>query len=562
MKLFLHLGMTLSLVLSTVQVVAGEKGPGVAAIASTNKYATESAIDVIKKGGNAFDAAVAITATLAVTEPYGSSLGGGGLWLIYRASDGKQVMIDGRETAPELAHNNLYLDPAGNVKRGASVNGPLAAGIPGIPAGMAHLATNYGKLSLMDTLAPAIRFAENGIQVDEKYHVFAKTRRHVLSSYPDTARIFLVDDEVPRKGFRLRQKDLAETMSLLAWKGASGFYRGKLAQQMVHEVNEYGGVWTLDDLERYEVIEREPVVTNYRDMKIISASPPSSGGVVLGQTLKILSNFDLHSMGNIARKHHVIEAMRRAYRDRSVYLGDPAFVNIPVQRLLDNDYLSGLALGLDQHKATPSILIGDTAVIAQAGSQTTHFSVIDRDGNRVAGTLSINTVFGSGFVPEGTGVLLNANMDDFTINAFTGGHYANKDTVNAIEAGKRPLSSMTPTFLEMDNKVAIMGTPGGTGITAMVLLAALDFYDGKPPESWVSLPRYYHLYLPDVVVFERDGLSFEEQRLLHDIGHRLEEHRSSLGDMQAVMWDRANGRVYAASDPRGNGSAVVFSDNN
>ncbi len=278
----------------------------------------------------------------------------------------------------------------------------------------------------------------------------------------------------------------------------------------------------------------------------------------MGQALTILEQFDLASMDKFTRKHHVIEAMRRAYRDRAVFLGDPDFVKVPVRRLLDKDYLHGLASSIDADKATTSKELGNTPGLVQSGSDTTHFSVIDTQGNRVAATLSINLPFGSCFVAPGTGVLLNDEMDDFSIKAHTPNAYGLVgDKANAIAAGKRPLSSMTPTFMETDDRVGIVGTPGGSRIISMVLLAVLDFVAGNKPDSWVSLSRYHHQYLPDEVQYEQNSLTVREQVALKKRGHKLKEKNRRYGNMQAILWDKKANKVYAASDPRGEGEASV-----
>ncbi len=534
--------------------------PTSAAIATAHPYATDAGVEIIRAGGNAFDAAVAITAALAVVEPYGSGLGGGGFWLLHRAKDDRQTMVDGREVAPSSASKNMYLDKNGDVIKGASINGPKAAGIPGVPAGLEYLAKRYGRLSLKETLAPAIKYAEEGFPVTERYQKLVGYRLQVMQSYPSTAAIFLQDNQVPNLGYQIFQKDLAETLKQIAEHGATFFYTGGLASRMIQSIRHKGGIWSSQDLSRYHVIEREPVVSYYKNLRIISASPPSSGGIVLAQALTMLEGFDLSKAEDIERKHIIIEAMRRAYRDRAAYLGDPDFTEIPQQRLLDKDYLEGLAVTIDLDQATPSSVLGDIPVSQQSGTQTTHFSVIDKEGNRVAATLSINLPFGSGFVVPGTGVLLNDEMDDFSAKAQIPNAYGLVgDQANAIEAGKRPLSSMSPTFIETDNKVGILGTPGGSRIISMVLLGILDFTDGNLPNSWVSVPRYHHQYLPDEVQFEKGGLGFLEQRALEKRGHILKEKNRRYGNMQAILWDKKINQVFAASDPRGEGKAVVIS---
>ena len=540
-------------------VCYADSTPPSAAVASAHPMATAAGEEILKNGGNAFDAAIAVSAALGVVEPVGSGFGGGGFWLLHRAQDGKQVMLDAREIAPALAHERMYQDEEGNVNREASINGPLSAGIPGLPAGLVYLADHYGKLPLKKSLAPAIRYAKEGFHVTPRYQKVMRWRQQVISSYEDAREIFLENGEVPQLGYRILQPDLAETIEQIAKKGLLGFYHGEVAERLVRGVREHGGIWRLKDLANYRVVERAPIVTQYRGIRVVSAPPPSSGGIVLAQALQILEQFDLSGMSQIARKHHVIEAMRRAYRDRAIFLGDPDFVDVPVKRLLDKDYLSGLALTVDPEKATPSVELGDTPGLDQRGTQTTHFSVIDRAGNRVAGTLSINLPFGSGFVAPGTGVLLNDEMDDFSVKENTPNAYGLiGGQANAVAPGKRPLSSMTPTFLETKERIGIVGTPGGSRIISMVLLAILDFVEGRLPSSWVSVPRYHHQYEPDEVQFEKFGLTLDEQKALMKKGHKLKERSRRYGNMHAILWDKKTKKVYAASDPRGEGEAKVI----
>jgi gamma-glutamyltranspeptidase/glutathione hydrolase len=542
-----------------IAITGNAQTPSSAAIATAHPYATDAGVEILRAGGNAFDAAVAITAALAIVEPYGSGLGGGGFWLLHSADNGRQTMVDGREVAPLSASKNMYLDKNGDVIKGASINGPKAAGIPGVPAGLEYLAKRYGRLSLKETLAPAIKYAEEGFPVTERYQKLAGYRLKIMQSYPSTAAIFLEDNKVPNLGYKIIQKDLAETLRQIAEHGSTYFYTGGLAARMIQNIRNKGGIWSTQDLSAYRVIEREPVVSNYKNLRITSAPPPSSGGIVLAQALTMLEGFDLRNIDDIERMHIVIEAMRRAYRDRAAYLGDPDFTEIPQQRLLDKDYLEGLAVTIDLNQATPSSVLGDIPVSQQSGTNTTHFSVIDKEGNRVAATLSINLPFGSGYVVPGTGVLLNNEMDDFSAKAQIPNAYGLVgDQANAIEAGKRPLSSMSPTFIETEDKVGILGTPGGSRIISMVLLGILDFADGNLPSSWVSVPRYHHQYLPDEVQFEKDGLGSLQQRALEKRGHVLKEKNRRYGNMQAILWDKKINQVFAASDPRGEGKAVVI----
>lgn len=551
----------LSVTLLFLTCVQASDTPSAAAIASAHPLATEAGEEILRQKGNAFDAAVAVTAALAVVEPFSSGIGGGGFWLLHRASDGRQIMLDGRETAPALAHRRMYQDEQGNVNKGASLRGALAAGIPGVPAGIVYLAEHYGRLPLARSLAPAIRYAEQGFRVTDRYQKLTSYRLETMQADAETARVYLQDNRIPQLGFQVVQKDLAATLRLIAEQGHDGFYSGELAEKLVEGVRNAGGIWSLDDLRKYRVVERQPVVINYRGVRVVSAPPPSSGGVVMGQALQILKHFNLEAMSEIDRKHHVIEAMRRAYRDRAVYLGDPDYFKVPVKRLLDPNYLQGLAMTIDAERATPSAELSNTPGLDQSGTDTTHFSVIDREGNRVAATLSINLPFGACFVPPGTGVLLNDEMDDFSIKAHTPNAYGLVgDEANAIEAGKRPLSSMTPTFMETDDRTGIIGTPGGSRIISMVLLGVLDFVAGKKPQSWVTLPRYHHQYLPDEVQYELNSLSMKERLALKKRGHKLREKSRRYGNMHAILWDRKTNRIYAASDPRGEGRAIVIAD--
>jgi gamma-glutamyltranspeptidase/glutathione hydrolase len=536
-------------------VAAGK--PPAQAVASAHPLATAAGQAILETGGNAFDAAIAVSAALAVVEPYSSGIGGGGFWLLHRASDGKQVMVDGRERAPRAARRDLYLDESGDVVPGLSMNGPLAAAVPGVPAALAYLAEHYGRLPLAKSLAPAIRLAAEGFPVDEHYRRMAGFRLDVLQQYSATADIFLLNDEVPAAGTVLRQPDLAATLRALAQHGTDGFYTGKMAKLLVDGVREAGGIWTLQDLADYRVVEREPVSFDYRDLHIVSAAPPSSGGIALATMLHILQGYPLARLGEGERVHLITEAMRRAYRDRAEYLGDPDFVDIPVQQLIHPWYAAGLRASIRSDRATPSAALPATAPL-QDGTHTTHFSILDRDGNRVAATLSINYPFGAGFVPPGTGVLLNDEMDDFSAKPGAPNAYGLVGAEpNSIVPGKRPLSSMTPTFVESDRGVAILGTPGGSRIITMVLLGILDLEQGHGPASWVSRPRFHHQYLPDVIQYEPEALSPEVQQALRAQGHALKALERDYGNMQAIYWDYANQRVDAASDPRGIGSAEV-----
>lgn len=530
-------------------------GPGRPAIASAHPLATEAGHRILAAGGNAFDAAVTVSAVLAVVEPYSSGIGGGGFWLLHRASDGFETMIDGRERAPLAAHPDLYLDESGELIPGLSINGPLAAGIPGEPAALVHLSERYGKLPLSQVLAPAIHLAREGFEVDSHYRRMAEWRQDQLRVSPDAQSIFLPDGQVPRVGEVIRQPDLAKTLELLAAKGWAGFYRGNLAEQLVRGVRQAGGIWTLEDLAQYQVVERVPIKGRYRHLQITSASPPSSGGVLLMSMLNMLAQYDLDALSEVQRTHLLIEVMRRAYRDRADYLGDPDFVDMPVQTLIHPWYAAGLARDIRLDRATPSVIGGG----AQAeGVDTTHFSILDAEGNRVAATLSINYPFGACFVPPGTGVLLNDEMDDFSARPGVPNVYGLiGGDANAIQPGKRMLSSMTPTFVDSADGVAILGTPGGSRIITMVLLGVLQITEGKKADEWVRTPRFHHQYLPDRVELEPSALTEKVRQQLRELGHDLRLLERSYGNMQAIYWDRRTGEIEAASDPRGIGEAII-----
>ncbi|MAT65099.1 MAG: gamma-glutamyltransferase [Gammaproteobacteria bacterium] len=531
--------------------------PGAAAIASAHPRATEAGFDVLAAGGNAFDAAVAVSVALAVVEPYSSGIGGGGFWLLHVADEKRDVMVDGRERAPLAAHRDMYLDDAGNVIPGASMNGPLAAGIPGEPAALVHLAEKYGRLPLARSLAPAIRLAREGFEVDAHYRRMAAFRKDVLLESEAAARIFLRDGEVPAEGTVIRQPELADTLQALAEQGWGGFYAGEVADRLVAGVRAAGGIWTQRDLDEYQVIEREPVRGEYHGMRITSAAPPSSGGIALVTMLNILEGYELRTLGEVERTHLIVEAMRRAYRDRAVYLGDTDFVEVPVAMLTSPHYAAGLRNGIRRDQATPSDSLPGPEALG-GGNHTTHFSILDREGNRVAATLSINYPFGAGFVVPGTGVLLNDEMDDFSAKPGVPNAYGLVGTeANAIAPGKRMLSSMSPTFVETDDRVGILGTPGGSRIITMVLHGILDFAAGKPPQDWVGEPRFHHQYLPDAIQFEPEAFDGEMQLHLEEMGHALKPLDRPYGNMQAILWNRATGEVRAASDPRGVGKALI-----
>ena len=542
--------------------VASARIPVVAhkgAIASAYPLASEAGQEILAKGGNAFDAAVAVSAALAVVEPSSSGLGGGGFYLLHRQSDGLETMLDAREKAPAAATRDMYLDKAGNPIENASTDGSLAAGIPGEPAAFEYLAAKFGKLPLKESLLPAIRLAREGFPLYARLQGGLRYKREAMLRSPDSAKVFLTGEgAVPELGFIIRQPDLADTLEAIASRGAKGFYSGRVAQDLVTGVRATGGIWTLADLAAYKVVERKPLVGNYLGARIVSASPPSSGGIAVVDALNILSGFDLHAADSVTRKHLVIEAMRRAYRDRALYLGDPDFVAMPLKQLTSADYAAGQRSSIRMDKAMPSDLLPGIET-QPVGMQTTHFSVLDAAGNRVAGTISINLFFGTGFMPPRTGVLLNNTMDDFSIKPGTPNVFGLVgNAANAIAPNKRSLSSMSPSFVETPKGVMIIGTPGGSFIISMVLLGTLDYLDGMSAADIVRDPRYHHQYLPDVVDYEKGAFSANEIAQLQAMGHTLKEGSRRWGTMEVITWDYATGRVDAASDPRGEGVGLVY----
>lgn len=527
------------------------------AVASAHPVATQAGIDILNQGGNAFDAAVAVSATLAVVEPYSSGMGGGGFWLLHRVADNKSVMIDGREVAPLKAHRDMYLDPNGDVIPKLSMNGALSAGIPGQPAALVHLNKRYGTLPLEKVLAPAINAANEGFAVTEHYRRMAKFRLEALRSSPEAARIFLQNNEVPEVGYLIKQTDLAKTLQRMSQLGADGFYKGDVAWALVEGTRKAGGIWSLTDLQRYQVVERKPLVGQFGDYTITSVPPASSGGVALISMLNMLEQHKWSTLSEIDQKHLLIEVMRRAYRDRAVHLGDTDFVRVPIKKLISKEYASELGRDIDLKAATASAMLPGIDDQPK-GNHTTHFSIIDKQGNRVAATLSVNYPFGSCFVPPGTGILLNDEMDDFSSKPGTPNAYGLVGAkANEIAPGKRMLSSMSPTFIESKDKLAIIGTPGGSRIITMVLHSILAVTQGDSAEEIVAAPRFHQQYLPDEVQYESDVFSGSDVKELNKRGHTLRELKHTYGNMQAVIVDKNDNEVSAASDPRGEGLAIA-----
>jgi gamma-glutamyltranspeptidase / glutathione hydrolase len=528
------------------------------AIASAYPLASDAGQEILKEGGNAFDAAVAVSAALAVVEPNSSGLGGGGFYLLHRQSDGFETMVDAREKAPGHASRDMYLDKAGNATNG-STNGPISAAIPGEPAAFEYLARKYGKLPLKQSLQPAIRLARDGFPLYLRLQFAIKAKREILARSPDAAKAFLTaDGNAPEIGAIIKQPELANTLEAIAAQGARGFYQGRVAENLVAGVRAGGGIWTLEDLKNYSVVERKPLIGEYHGARIVTAPPPSSGGIAVIDSLNILDGFDLRAADSATRKHLIIEAMRRAYRDRAIFLGDPDFIKMPLQQLASADYAAGQRSSIRADKAMPSDLLPGIESEPK-GMNTTHFSVLDSAGNRAAVTITVNLFFGNGYIPTGTGVLLNNEMDDFSIKPGTPNAFGLVgNTANSIAPGKRSLSSMSPTFVETPSGLMVIGSPGGSTIISQVLLGVLNYVDGMGAADIVKYPHYHHQYLPDEVTYEQGALSGAEITELQAKGHKLKLSGRQWGNMQVITWDFASGKVEAASDPRGEGEGLVY----
>ena len=536
------------------------KPPG-AAIASAHALATDAGFETLARGGNAFDAAVTVSAVLSVVEPISSGLGGGGFFLLHDAKTGKDLFVDARETAPAAATPQAYLDKAGELDRDRAENGPWSAGIPGLPAALVHVAQRHGRLPLAQSLAPAIRIAREGFPVYARLARGYAERREVMERYPGTREVYLRNGQPPKEGDLFRQPELAATLERLAAGGFDGFYRGTTAKRLLAGVKAAGGKWTAEELAGYRVKEREPLRFQYDGWEVVTAPPPSSGGIALAEMLQILGPWDLAKMPPAERVHLVTEAMRRAYRDRTFYLGDPDFVKIPVRTLMDPDYAAGLRATIHPAKATPSDLLSGAPTPLE-DEETTHFSIIDADGNRAAVTQTVNLLYGSGLVPAGTGVLLNNEMDDFALKPGTPNAFGVMGfDANAPAPGKRMLSSMTPTFMSNADKVAVIGTPGGSRIITMVLLGILGYADGLDAPQVAALPRYHHQWMPDALGIERNALPADVIAALRAMGHVVvvpgednQGRRSSdaWGNMNTVLWDKRNNTLSGGSDPRSN----------
>ena len=524
-----------------------------AGIATAHPLATKAGYEILEMGGNAFDAAVTVSAVLSVVEPYSSGLGGGGFFLLHNAEDGQSVFVDAREKAPSMADRDMYLDENGDVLRTASLNGPLASGIPGLPAALHHVANNHGSMPLYKLLEPAIRLARDGFPAYERLITALNVAKKSRTLSPKFKAVFMPNDQLPEVGQLIKQPELAKTLEIIASNGHDGFYSSFFTQKMIDEAKQDGSIWLADDFKNYSVVEREPIKVNFLGAQLTTAPPPSSGGTTIATILNIISEFDFIEMDISTRTHLVVESMRRAYRDRAFFLGDPDFVDVPIKKLTSKEHASILAQSIDMNAATPIHEDDqlDEKYAWNEGSHTTHFSILDMDGNRAAVTQTINTWFGSGYMLPSSGLILNNEMDDFSAKPFAPNRYGLvHGEQNSIQPNKRMLSSMTPTFIESEKGLAILGTPGGARIITMVLLSILDYFEGGTAETMTATKRFHHQFLPDVIRYEKDAFTEETITILESKGHTLQEI-SSYGNMQVVTWEKDSGDVSSSSDPRG-----------
>ncbi|ECJ2284147.1 gamma-glutamyltransferase [Salmonella enterica subsp. diarizonae] len=521
-------------------------------VASVDVMATQVGVDILKQGGNAVDAAVAVGYALAVTHPQAGNLGGGGFMLL-RTKDGATTAIDFREMAPAGATRDMFLDEQGNPDSKKSLTSPLASGTPGTVAGLSLALEKYGSLPLNSVVRPAIKLAQEGFIVNDALADDLKTYgSEVLPHHENSKAIFWKDGEPLKKGDKLVQQDLANSLTMIAENGPDAFYKGEIARQIAQQMQQNGGLITTDDLAAYQAVERTPVSGEYRGYQIFSMPPPSSGGIHIVQILNILENFDMnkYGFGSADAIQIMAEAEKYAYADRSEYLGDPDFVNVPWQALTSKTYAKSITGQIDINKAKPSSEIRPGKLAPYESDQTTHFSVVDKDGNAVAVTYTLNTTFGTGIVAGNTGILLNNQMDDFSakpgvpnVYGLVGGE------ANAVGPKKRPLSSMSPTIVVKDGKTwLVTGSPGGSRIITTVLQMVVNTIDfGMNVAEATNAPRFHHQWLPDELRVEK-GFSPDTLKLLEQKGQKV-ALKEAMGSTQSIMVG-PDGELYGASDPR------------
>lgn len=520
-------------------------------VATEQALASQVGLDILKQGGNAVDAAVAVGFALAVVLPNAGNLGGGGFMVLHDGETGQNVALDFREIAAARAHRDMYLDAQGKVIDGKSLFTHDAVGVPGTVAGMVHALNKWGSMPLAKVIAPAIKLADQGFVVSEVLASTFVEEKDTLGKWPASRAIFFKQGEPLKAGDKLIQKDLANSLRQISKSGAAAFYQGDIGKKISKEMAKHGGAITLQDLKDYKVVERKPILGNYRGYQVVTMPPPSSGGIHLVQILNMLEHYPIKDYGvNSANTIHVMaESMKLAYADRAEYLGDPDFVKIPVTGLISKGYADSLVKGIQMNQARPAAQIKPGQPQPYESDQTTHFSVMDKTGDAVAVTYTLNLNFGTGIVAEGTGILLNNEMDDFSVkpgvpNAFglVGG------SANAIAPKKRPLSSMTPTIvLKNDKPWLVTGSPGGARIITTVLQSIVNTIDhGMNPAEAIVTPRVHHQWLPDELRIE-DGISPDTIALLQQKGHKV-ALKAPMGRVQIIQADESG--FYGYSDPR------------
>ena len=538
--------------------VAGENGM----VVTAQHLATHVGVDVLKAGGNAVDAAVAVGYALAVVYPAAGNLGGGGFMTVQLA-DGRKTFLDFREKAPLAATADMYLDKDGNVVPGLSAKGHLAVGVPGTVSGMELALSKYGTLKRAQVIAPAIKLAEDGFALDQGDIDMLHSATEEFKKDQDLRGIFLNKGEPLQVGQKLVQKDLARTLREISAKGTDGFYKGWVAKAIVDSSQAGKGIIAQADLDNYQTRELAPIECDYRGYHVVSAPPPSSGGLVICQIMNILEGYPMAELGygSAQGTHYQIEAMRHAYVDRNSYLGDPDFVQNPVEHLLDKDYAAKLRAAIDPQKAGDSMAI-KPGVAPHEGSNTTHYSIVDKWGNAVSVTYTLNDWFGAGVMASKTGVILNDEMDDFTVKVGVPNMYGLvQGEANAIAPGKAPLSSMSPTIVTKDGKaVMVIGTPGGSRIITATLLTILNVIDYKMNiQEAVNAPRFHQQWMPDTTNLETFALSPDTQKILESWGHKFAGPQDA-NHLAAILVGApsldgkpvGNNRFYGANDPRRN----------